>query len=59
MEPPTLVAPKGMTDVPLYKSIPYKIMELFNNIYTQFDFLLIMVDPCVANPKLGCGPYAA
>jgi RHS repeat-associated protein len=56
--PPILVVPKGMTDVPWYKSVPYKIMELFDNINTQFDTPIIIVNPCVMNPRLGCGRYA-
>jgi RHS repeat-associated protein len=54
--PPQLVPPKGMNDVPWYKSVPAKIMELFD-VLSNSDFILA-VDPCSMNPRLGCGPYA-
>jgi RHS repeat-associated protein len=54
--PPEIVPPKGMNDVPWYKSVPTKIIELINS-WPTFD-VIMAVDPCIMNPRLGCGPYA-
>jgi len=56
--PPEVNPPLEMPDVPWYKSVPAKLLELLDSLGGAAGDVLFMIDPCLTIPALKCGAYA-
>jgi hypothetical protein len=55
---PVVNPPVEMPDIPWYKSVPLKLLELFDILKGGAGDFFFVVDPCLTTPSLRCGPYA-